>query len=278
MSRRQPFVHVVLTRFNALIGYAKDPDRRIDEAWLEERFRLFDKFCYPSLAAQSVPFNWLVFCDARTPREFLERIEGYSLFTPILTTERLADSDIANAVAERLPADASHVITTRIDNDDAIAGSYLARVQGAFRRQELEFVNFPIGYDWHAGRFYYRIALSNTFISLIERVPTDRSQLRTVHCGEHTQLRRIAPVRQVLSPPIWQVTVHGGNVVNEVLGVRRLWPQPPREFLWQDAQLHADDAFPATIADLVGSMLRLFILPVRRIRRLAKRFVTQRGL
>ena len=267
MSVDRTFTHFVLTRFNALAGYATHPQRRLDPEWLEARFRLFERFCYPSLCAQSVPFEWLVFFDAATPGNFLARIDGYKLVTPVFIDEPLSDDLIARVVAERVSPEATHLITTRIDNDDGFADSYLARVQRCFQGQEKEFVNFPLGYDWKDGRLYYRVARSNTFISLIERIPSDRAQVRTVHCGPHTDLKSIAAVRQVISPPVWEVTVHGGNVVNEVRGIRRLRSGTPREFTAIEAELRVDDTFREISLDVMHSVASALMLPLRQVLR-----------
>ena len=265
-----PYQHVVLTRFNALTGYSDRPEKRIDPVWLTGRFDLFDRFCYPSLQAQRVEFDWLVFFDAGTPVEFRERIDRYDRLTPVYVEEPLTDPLIASAVHERLRPNFDYLITTRVDNDDAIADSYLERVQGEFRSQPLEFVNFPIGFDRCDDRLYLRVARSNTFMSLIERIPRDRSQIRTVHCAPHDHLGSVAPVRQVLAPPLWQVVIHGGNVTNEVLGIRRPGSATPSGFSGEGGQI-ARDRWPAVTGDVVASTAKLLALPIRRRRSIAAR-------
>ena len=49
-----------------------------DEAWLDDRFRLFETFCLPSVRGQTVQeLSWLVFFDEATPQRFRERIDSY---------------------------------------------------------------------------------------------------------------------------------------------------------------------------------------------------------
>jgi hypothetical protein len=63
----QPFRHVLLTRFNARFA-AKWTELCLDPAWLGHRFSLFERFCYPSVQAQtSTGFTWLVFFHEGTP-------------------------------------------------------------------------------------------------------------------------------------------------------------------------------------------------------------------
>ena len=55
------FEHLIITRFNLNL-YARDkhdaPTRT--ERWLEHRFEIFERYCLPSVAAQTNPnFRWL---------------------------------------------------------------------------------------------------------------------------------------------------------------------------------------------------------------------------
>lgn len=268
------FVHVLLTRFNALVGYGANPRRRLDPAWLSERFRLFDRFCYPSVCAQTASFHWLVFFDEETPEEFKQLIELHDRITPVYLGGRLTDERIAAFVADRFADSAGHLITTRLDNDDALADDYLERVQSAFHGQDFELVNFPFGYEWCKGRLYHRVARSNTFISLIERMPTDGRLPRTVHCGAHDKLGEVAKVRQLLTPPLWLVTIHGGNAANELLGIRRLRAGEPTGFRRQGGLGLVDDPSAARAGDLVRSVFSLLALPVRRRDRIVPRLRT----
>jgi hypothetical protein len=261
------FVHVLLTRFNVRVGYGAAAWRGADEDWLETRLALFDAFCYPSVRAQTARFRWLVFVDAETPEPFRRRLESYDGATVVYVSGRLADERIAEAVVEHVELDAPHLITTRLDNDDAIGDTYLERVQRAFRGQELEFVNLPLGYEWHAGRLYHRVSRSNTFISLVERVPRSGERPRTVHCAPHTDLRSVAPIRQVVAPPLWLVTIHGGNAANRQLGIRRLRRGVPPAFRRQGDLRLVDEGLAPAGADLARSTGRLLTAPLSRLER-----------
>ena len=74
------FRHFVITRFNLPLfrgSWGGKPDGNLDAAWLEGRFDLFERYCFPSLRAQSCQdFRWLVLLDARTPESFRERMES----------------------------------------------------------------------------------------------------------------------------------------------------------------------------------------------------------
>lgn len=64
------FEHLIITRFNLNL-YARDkhdaPTRT--ERWLEHRFEIFERYCLPSVAAQTNPnFRWLCLSTRRRPR------------------------------------------------------------------------------------------------------------------------------------------------------------------------------------------------------------------
>ena len=68
------FTHVIMTRFNVERPRRHDP-MRLDPDWLAGRFDLFEKYCLPSVAAQTArDFHWLVYFDAGTPEPIRRRI------------------------------------------------------------------------------------------------------------------------------------------------------------------------------------------------------------
>ena len=71
------YSHFIITRFNLNL-YAQDkhdlPTRT--DRWLEHRFEVFERYCLPSVAAQtSGNFTWLCLFDAATPEPYRSRIE-----------------------------------------------------------------------------------------------------------------------------------------------------------------------------------------------------------
>lgn len=78
------FEHLIITRFNLNL-YARDkhdaPTRT--ERWLAHRFEVFERYCLPSVAAQTNPnFRWLCLFDAATPAAYRRRIGGYQSVCP----------------------------------------------------------------------------------------------------------------------------------------------------------------------------------------------------
>ncbi|MFN2136030.1 MAG: glycosyltransferase [Candidatus Promineifilaceae bacterium] len=205
--------HFILTRFNLLY-----PGAALDTAWHEERHMLFEQFCLPSVKAQTAhSFHWLVFADSRTPDPFRARLAAYQESYANLTVCFILGPDpvaMVAAVRQRLPAGASHLITTTLDNDDAFGREFVARVQGQFREQDFELVNFLHGLRYNVKtRKLYALALeTNPFISLIERIGPQRQFRSIVGCLPHSSIKgRFTQIKNIESPPLWLQVLHGRN-------------------------------------------------------------------
>lgn len=78
------FSHFLITRFNLNL-YERDkhaaPTRTA--RWLEHRFEVFERYCLPSVAAQTATdFRWLCLFDAATPEPDRRRIASYRAVCP----------------------------------------------------------------------------------------------------------------------------------------------------------------------------------------------------
>lgn len=213
------FAHFLLTRFNVR---QKPQDTRLvcDPKWLDTRFALFDRFCFPSVEGQTTGrFVWIVFFDADTPEPFRTRIREYTSFRPFQPeyVKEVSASVVRDTVNARTSNSTSHVITTRMDNDDAIRSDFVERVQSCFDHQSREVINFRYGYIWHRRRIYLHRDDSNAFASMIESA----TDLHTVWCRPHPRLVEVAPIRQITDTPAWLQVVHGLNVLNRPRGIRQ---------------------------------------------------------
>lgn len=213
----QPYAHFILTRFNVSIpGWVAKPD----DSWLEQRFDLFERYCLPSVQAQSNQgFKWLVFFDAATPERHRPRIRRYAQygnFVPAFVCEFTAEQT-TRAILQTLPEAPQYLITSRLDNDDALAPNFVSLLQSQFREQTSQFINFTNGYVWDGSHLYLRRLPCNAFIALIERY----EGFRTVWCTEHHLARQVYEVREVRANPSWLMVIHGKNVGNRVFGAKR---------------------------------------------------------
>ncbi|MFU8764585.1 MAG: glycosyltransferase, partial [Haliea sp.] len=80
------FDHFLITRFNLRNPRwtsSRSQHPALSEAWLQDRFDLFEQYCLPGVAAQSAAgFTWLVYFDVETPAQWLPRIQGYQRDCP----------------------------------------------------------------------------------------------------------------------------------------------------------------------------------------------------
>ena len=231
--------HLLLTRFNAAVNYAPDP-KRLETDWLMNRLRLFEQYRLPSVVSQAdAQFHWIVFFDVASPRWFKEKIESYgSLIHPIYIGGVCTDQMIQDGAAATGLVSTPYVVTTRLDNDDALARNHLALVQQSFDRQEREFIEFPNGLQSFRGHLYTFHMLANPFLSLIERVYS-RNRFTTVFCIDHTRVREMGRVKTIRTrSPQWLMVLHDGNVGNQLYGWPRLVSRshPHFDVVWPPLQ------------------------------------------
>jgi Putative rhamnosyl transferase len=205
--------HLVLTRFN--VRWIVGPH---DTDWLAHRFDLFERYCLPSMRGQTEQgFRWLVFFDESTPEPYRSRVERYTdwpAFTPCFIGP--PSSEVYDAAIAAHLDGAERLLTTRLDNDDALARDAVERLQAAIRPGPREFLNFPDGYVWHRGRLYAHSHPSNAFLSLSEPA----AGFRSAWADPHEEAARVAPVRQLPGEPAWLQVIHEHNVSNRVRGRR----------------------------------------------------------
>jgi len=184
--------------------------------WLDERLELFERYCLPSVAYQTEQrFVWLVLLDEATDAETVRRLEGHRtkvkqlalVYLPIVRNR----ATLARPVVERAGPEPGLLVTTRLDNDDALHEEALAEIRRhAVDRQG--FLNLRLGFVTDGVRAQPVSLRHGPFLSLVE--PRGPGRVRTVHGSPHTQVARIAPVRQIESQPLWLRVVHGRNVRN----------------------------------------------------------------
>lgn len=216
--------HFVVTRFN-LRAAAATGDYQIDEEWLTNRLDLFEKFCFPTVAGQSVQdFKWLVLFDSETPpriRERIAKLQQWPNFIPKFVPPATEHS-CRMSVTERLDTVPDLLVTTRLDNDDGICRTFIeqirSRLEGITAATVLE---FPVGYVWHKNRLYIDRQPHNPFTTLVEPCNGSRDyRIRTIYSGSHTDVGNLGQVVVVSEEPAWIQVIHGGNLENRPRGVR----------------------------------------------------------
>ena len=252
--------HFILTRFNLRL-WRQDkngsPVRTVE--WLEHRFALFEKYCLPSVAAQSCKdFQWIVLFDSKTPEAFRERIDGYRAQCPQLVPV-FVESENGRFFAEvfrsevcRLlrplrqaqgpaqqptlkqaqgpaqqptlkqaqgPAQQPRVLTTYLDNDDALAVGFVEDVQKrAAEFPDGTFISYTDGYQYYTDHSYVMWIHypRNHFVSVVES--GNPLILKTIYgYGSHYYIDNIpgSRIECVTSCPLWCEVIHDRNMGND---------------------------------------------------------------
>jgi hypothetical protein len=173
MRRGVDFTHVIMTRFN-MPTPGKESLIRSRPGWLAGRFELFERYCLPSIAAQTTrDFHWVVYFDVETPPEFRERIEACRAVFPFVPyfTEFFQAEGWPRSRRELLGQPTPWLLTTRFDSDDALAVDHAARLQVAVEaaapttRTSFNLIHGVVIED---GRVYAHAHPSNAFASWFE--------------------------------------------------------------------------------------------------------------
>lgn len=219
------------TRFNMVMkGGAEHTDKNgmptRTDAWLARRFDLFERYCLPSLMAQTdQEFLWFVFFSHRTPQPFMDRIRGIQERFPPFVPCFLQDFEQQGAryrseVEQRLGPEDAFVITGRIDNDDAFHRTFVERLRKEFRSSDDEYVNFTRGLQLDAERGVLVDVRrpSNAFVVRMERVRN--GSVGTVLEVMHHHAQDTGLLRNVEAEPLWLQLIHGANMENGLRSAR----------------------------------------------------------
>ncbi len=218
------FNHLLLTKFNILTTAEYGPAaRRLEKTWLERRLREFDTFCLPSVRSQTCKdFRWIVFCDAQSPEWFKVRMATYSDVLAPLYVSTMTNATMGQVLREAGYTDRRTLITTRIDNDDAISSDFIATVQDQFEDQDFQFINFPWGVRACEGALFTGYWRSNPFMSLIERPTVGGEPFKCVYFKQHHLVKKSESIRNIRRPVSWLRSMHASNTVQTQVGLPRL--------------------------------------------------------
>lgn len=213
------FTHFLITRFNLRVK-SWLPDENACKPWMTNRIQIFNSFTLPSVSAQTCKnFKWLLLFDPSTKEtnpDFLDRMTQYDFCIPVfLDLEKTSLTEgIKKAINKHLLPGTNHVITTRIDNDDAIHEDFIKNIQKNFTPEQNYIVNFTDGYGYSDNRL--SIAQRNKvnpFATFCEEY--NKGKYKTVYCTGHPALKNVAPVRHVYGKRMYLVNFHENNVLNQ---------------------------------------------------------------
>jgi hypothetical protein len=241
----------LITRYNveshAALKAGIDP---FSPGWMEHRDRLFRRYCLPSVQSQTERgFDWFVMFHPATPRGFIEVIEGVGIAVFARTTNE------ALGIIQRDHNDANIIVSTRLDNDDAIAPDFMQHVratiddalQNGFGSGQDFLVSYRNGIVAHApsGRWRAHSQPSAPFLTLVEHLPPGQSWLSVLGLN-HNEAPKLFPMISLDNEdPMWALMIHERNISNHTLwnasttahGKLRSFPQQFPEYRRANAPL-----------------------------------------
>ena len=229
---RPEYHHYIITRFNLRQeDWQSDKSNKkllvTDAGWLEDRFELFETYCLPSVKAQTCKnFKWLVYFDIDTPSLFKARIALYQNGFENYSPRFIAGMDAFKySIKDDIALDAGGgvIITTRLDNDDAIHETFIAKVQ--FKIQACNIlqgvIDIPNGYCLQLDpevHLLKSIQHSNAFITYVEPF-TLTSKLKTVMTQGHGEWLFATKTYILKKDRLWLQVIHENNVINTAQGI-----------------------------------------------------------
>lgn len=231
------FQHYILTRFNLRAKdwtTTKNNEKVLTEEWLEERFWLFENYCFNSVKNQrNQNFKWLVFFDDHTPEVYKQKVadyqKSYDNFMPFFIDGM--DNFLPEIIKAIQNLDSEeYIITSRLDNDDCIHENYTEVIQRQFNQQDHQAIDVIDGYTVEIGddkRLGYLTKLNNPFISLIEK----KDDFQTVWFRDrHGSWKYEKNMTRVRNERLWLSVIHSRNKVNEFSGFGKVDPKILKPF------------------------------------------------
>lgn len=218
--------HFLLTRFNILLWRQDKEGKKVRTTkWLEHRFKLFEKYCLPSIKNQTCQdFEWIVLFDSMTPEVFKAKIVDYQRVCPQLTPVFVEPENgkyfaeiFRKEIVKRLKA--KRVISTYLDNDDALNVKFVEDIrQRVPSVQDGTFFYYDEGYQYYTeDQFMMQIRYPrNHFVSVVEK--GDAATVKGIFGhGRHYYIDSIegAKIEHVKTKPMWCEVVHEKNVLND---------------------------------------------------------------
>lgn len=231
------FQHYILTRFNLRAEHwttTKNNEKVLTDEWLEERFDLFENFCFSSVKNQkNQNFKWLVFFDINTPDFYKQKVaeyrKSYDNFLPFFIDGM---TNFLPEIVKNIKAldSEKYIITSRLDNDDCIHENYTEVIQSYFQKQDHHALDIIDGYTLETGkntRLGILMKLNNPFMSLIE----NKEDFKSVWFRErHGSWKYEKNMTKIKNQRLWLSIIHSKNKVNRFSGFGDIDPKRLYEF------------------------------------------------
>lgn len=225
--------HFVLTHFNLKLSrdgercYTTDKNNQHtqNDSWMDERIRLFETYCLPSIKAQTNSnFTWLVFLDKDTADTYKKKFDNYHSEFPNCVPVYIGPASweslylkVDPILREYLDSDDQYIITTNIDNDDSFHEDMVDKIQNAFIEHKKEALyRFVYGYQFFEDmRFAMKMRYPhNHFLTLVTKITNE--PIKPITNYGHAGAHRVLPYIDIKTTPTWIEVVHGTNVNNSL--------------------------------------------------------------
>jgi hypothetical protein len=242
------FVHIIVTIFNL---------NRIDEAWIEHRIPIYQDYTAQSILQQTNQnFLWINLLDHRTPPRFICRLNQIVQYKPNVIFKVLQITPIpkdkdniwqpfVNAREFLIPFISTfatnQVITTILDNDDALCVNYVDAVQRyVYQHPESKDKRYIIdnAAQYSAtpkiNRVEYLKMIDRQFLSVSPTVvePASDNPITVTHL--HTVVRKY--IEDIVYLPIFNLhIIHGQNESVKHLDPTKITTNKDWKFQFQHA-------------------------------------------
>lgn len=222
--------HFLITRFNLKkADWERDKSNNVilDYMWIKNRIELFKNYCLPSVLGQSnSAFQWLIFVEKDSKEqigELLELVEKYHFIEVIFIDGYVQfQFSISRIIKQRVNRKSQKIITSRLDNDDALHKDFIREVQNNARNASHNtIISFPYGLCLDirepqrlADQFHHL----NQFISLVEK-NEPYLKISTVYINKHNCWGRDYEVINNDRKGMWLQIAHDNNMINEFSGI-----------------------------------------------------------
>lgn len=204
--------HVLLTRF--CVRFAEDNPRRRYERpdWVDYRMGLFNKYCLPSVQAQTFKdFDWWFLVNPNFPgltRNHIDELKNYGNIVHIESDWNEAQPEVGHRLA--FTYNDQMVCSTRLDSDDMLHERFMETLTDVVDFEDEFLLSFKYGYIIKDGKAAPREYTVNPFISLVEYA----NPFRSVFHIDHTKADKSDIPLRTLDTVGWAQIDHGDNIKN----------------------------------------------------------------
>lgn len=236
------FQHFLITRFNLRNpkwDVTKNNESLLNEDWMINRMWLFENFCMPSVVNQTNKnFTWLLYFDTTTSDNFKEIIlkitQNHSNISVFFIDGMPSFKGEIQEYILNNTKNYSHIITSRIDNDDCIHKDFINEIQLKFNNQDYQAIDIIQGYSLQIEPNFIlgkKEHIFNPFISLIEK----NDDPKTVWENDHNMWKKETRITQITDKRLWMSIIHQKNKVNEFDGYGNVkWETISDDFIVSD--------------------------------------------